>query len=123
MSCNVPNFLPPMYHPNTKMIGRMERFLIRSSDNHIYGIRNVEVQNVAKVKSMFNPDNPNIGGFEMQEIQYYTTKAMNIYCYSDIIITKSFGWEITTLDSIEKTFESIFKNSFNGVEEFKIIMI
>jgi hypothetical protein len=105
------------------MIGRMERFLIKSSDNHIYGIRNIEVHNVARVKSICDPINQHLGNFESLEIGYFTTKVMNIYCYSDIIITKSFGWEITTLDNIETTFESIFKNSFSGVEEFKIIMI
>jgi hypothetical protein len=105
------------------MIGRMERFLIKSSDNHIYGIRNIEVHNVAKVKSIYDPINQHSGTFETLEIGYFTTKVMNIYCYSDIMLTKQFGWQATTLDNIETIFESIFKNSFSGVEEFKIIMI
>ncbi len=112
-----------MYHTNTNMIGRMERFLIKSSDNYIYRIRNVEVHNVAKVKSTFDPFNQHLGGFESHEISYFVTKVMNIYCESNQILAKTFGWQVTTLDNIEKTFESIFKNSFNGVEEFKIILI
>jgi hypothetical protein len=108
------------YYFDGKMIRKMEKFLIKSSDGHIYGIRNVVVQNVARVKSMW--DELSDGSFGEMRVHHIITKVMNIYCYSDLMITKEFGWQATTLDDIERTFTLVFKKSFNGVEEFKIIM-